>query len=150
MLRTYAKCGQHRHFLGPEPGERPACPHPRSRLQFLGFINKYNQPTLKCSFATMADATEAVMPNNYVTEVATKNISDGDSFTPPTEVEVQTIIASIKEASSEHPPPTTPSSDYHEFDEGVYWDLSSMAPLNAVSAVSNHMRWRARSTRSNI
>lgn len=61
---------------------------------------------------------------------------------PPTEAEVQSIIQSIKDASTPQPhtSPATPEFDppiQDEFDEGAYWDLSSMAPLNAVSAVSS-------------
>lgn len=64
-----------------------------------------------------------------------------DPSAPPTEAEVQTIIQTIKDVSGSSPPSPTPSqhsyfSSDDELDEGAYWDLSSMAPLNAVSAVS--------------
>lgn len=61
---------------------------------------------------------------------------------PPTEAEVHEIIQSIRHASAPTSPPTaaSPTSrgqpDELEFDEGAYWDLSSMAPLNASSKVS--------------
>ncbi|KUI60010.1 Peroxisomal coenzyme A diphosphatase 1, peroxisomal [Cytospora mali] len=57
---------------------------------------------------------------------------------PPTEAEVQEIIQSIRDASAAPTsPPATAASPIHpdesEFDEGAYWDLSSMAPLNESS-----------------
>lgn len=69
---------------------------------------------------------------------------DDDGLAPPTEAEVQTIIESIREASSgltspprvDSPPPPPQDVVDDEFDEGAYWDLPSMAPLNTVSAVS--------------
>lgn len=78
-----------------------------------------------------------------------------DDNAAPTEAEVQTIVQSIKDASSAVPvaptssrspepqppqdqapsqPPQPPQPT--EFDVGEYWDLSSMAPLNQVSRVS--------------
>lgn len=71
--------------------------------------------------------------------------SDGHSRKPPSEAEVQELIHSIKETSSSSAPrPTTdcettdtPPHELDEFDEGEYWDYSSMAPLNATSAVSS-------------
>lgn len=135
-----AKPGHHRHSLGSESGENPACPHPRPPTPIPRLLNKYNQlygQSIYVPFPfTMADAVEAAVPNQQITKPATEN-GDGDSSTPPTEAEVQTIIASIAEVSSE------PPSDTNEFDEGAYWDLSSMAPLNAVSAVSTYMSLRA-------
>lgn len=78
-----------------------------------------------------------------------------DEHTAPTEAEVQTIVQSIKDASSATSAATTslpslPSSELlgpqdptpsqtprpGEFDVGEYWDLASMAPLNQVSRVS--------------
>ncbi|ROW18087.1 hypothetical protein VPNG_00051 [Cytospora leucostoma] len=56
---------------------------------------------------------------------------------PPTEAEVQEIIRSIRDASatSATSTPTSPPTPALEsgLDEGAYWDLSSMAPLNARS-----------------
>lgn len=75
-----------------------------------------------------------------------------DDTAAPTEAEVQTIVQSIKDASSALPvaptssrsPEPQPPQDQTtsqppqpgEFDVGEYWDLSSMAPLNQVSRVS--------------
>ncbi|KAI3401749.1 hypothetical protein diail_9413 [Diaporthe ilicicola] len=73
-----------------------------------------------------------------------------DDKASPTEAEVETIIQSIKDASSIAPAVPTSSSRspepqpdsqpqppqpslLDEFDEGEYWDFSSMAPLNQVS-----------------
>lgn len=85
----------------------------------------------------MSGATEQVLSNGHGLESPAE---DGNSATPPTEAEVQTIIESIREASSRptSPSPTTAelTTTTDEFDEGAYWDLPSMAPLNAVSAVS--------------
>lgn len=83
----------------------------------------------------MSGATEQVLSNGHSLESPAE---DENSATPPTEAEVQTIIESIREASSRptSPPPTTEPTTTTEFDEGAYWDLPSMAPLNAVSAVS--------------
>lgn len=92
----------------------------------------------------MADETAIVLPNECTKETATEN---GDSSLPPTAVEVQTIIESIKEVSRSSSPasPSSPGIDkFDEFDEGAYWDLSSMAPLNAVSAVSTYPSLRAK------
>ncbi|KAJ0107904.1 hypothetical protein J7T55_007116 [Diaporthe amygdali] len=78
------------------------------------------------------------------------DIEHHDDSTAPTEAEVQTIVQSIKDASSTAPAAPTSSSrssqprpeiqtdpsqppQPDEFDEGEYWDLSSMAPLNQVS-----------------
>ncbi|CAN8099027.1 unnamed protein product [Discula destructiva] len=77
----------------------------------------------------MAGATEPVLSNGHTSELY---IEHENNTTPPAEVDVQAIIQSIKETSSE-----TASSplcaDLDDLDEGAYWDLSSMAPLNAVS-----------------
>lgn len=75
-----------------------------------------------------------------------------DDDAAPTEAEVQTIVQSIKDASTAVPvaptssrsPEPQPPQDQSisqppqpgEFDVGEYWDLSSMAPLNQVSRVS--------------
>ncbi|KAL1861699.1 8-oxo-dGTP diphosphatase [Diaporthe australafricana] len=72
-----------------------------------------------------------------------------DDSAPPTEAEVETIIQSIKDASSTAPAAPTSSSRSpepqpdsqpqppqllpDELDEGEYWDLPSMAPLNQAS-----------------
>ncbi|KAK7744948.1 8-oxo-dGTP diphosphatase [Cytospora paraplurivora] len=59
----------------------------------------------------------------------------GDSA-PPTEVEVQEIVQSIRDASAPSAAtstsPPTPALESN-LDEGAYWDLSSMAPLNTRS-----------------
>lgn len=84
----------------------------------------------------MSRAIEQVLPNGHGPESTAEHKNDA---TPPTEAEVQTIIESIREASSRatSPSPTTTElTTTTEFDEGAYWDLPSMAPLNAVSAVS--------------
>lgn len=80
----------------------------------------------------MSGATEQNLSNGHGLESPAEK---DNSATTLSEVEVQTIIESIREASSG---PTSPSpiTEPAEFDEGAYWDLSSMAPLNAVSAVS--------------
>lgn len=68
-------------------------------------------------------------------------LGQGDSA-PPTEAEVQEIIQSIRDASapsatSTHTSPPTPALTLEsDLDEGAYWDLSSMAPLNTRSRVS--------------
>lgn len=75
-----------------------------------------------------------------------------DDTTPPTDVEAQAIVQSIKDASTttsiattssrspetQTPQDQTPSQppQTDEFDVGEYWDLPSMAPLNQVSRVS--------------
>lgn len=75
-----------------------------------------------------------------------------DDTAAPTDAEVQTIVQSIKDAStattvaptSSRSPELQPHQDQTdpqppqagEFDVGEYWDLSSMAPLNQVSRVS--------------
>lgn len=75
-----------------------------------------------------------------------------DDTAAPTDAEVQTIVQSIKDAStaatvaptsSQSPKPHPPQEQSisqppqpGEFDVGEYWDLSSMAPLNQVSRVS--------------
>lgn len=67
---------------------------------------------------------------------------DDDSATPPTEAEVQTIIQTIRDVSSGPTSPlrtddkSSPLGQPDDLDDGAYWDLSSMAPLNAASAVS--------------
>lgn len=65
-----------------------------------------------------------------------------DTAAPPTEAEVHTIIQTIRDVSSgptspprSPAPPRDPDHPDH-LDDGAYWDLSTMAPLNAVSAVS--------------
>lgn len=83
---------------------------------------------------------------------AVDEVSNGHTREAPSEAEVQTIIQSIKEASSLASGPTSPplpttttttntntllQNDLDQFDEGEYWDYSSMAPLNAASAVSS-------------
>lgn len=79
----------------------------------------------------MSSAIEQVLSNGHGLETPAEH---QDSATPPTEAEIQTITESIREASAR---PTSPSpTTTTEFDEGAYWDLPSMAPLNAVSAVS--------------
>lgn len=80
----------------------------------------------------MTGATEHVLSNGHALEPPAEQDS---SATPLSEAEVQTIIESIREASS-GPTSPSPTTEPVEFDEGAYWDLSSMAPLNAVSAVS--------------
>ncbi|PSR77540.1 hypothetical protein BD289DRAFT_445146 [Coniella lustricola] len=70
---------------------------------------------------------------------------------PPTEAEVQTIVESIAAASSasstvvplspdaDHDNSTPPADDLvtlDPFDVGAYWDIPTMAPLNAVSAAA--------------
>lgn len=57
----------------------------------------------------------------------------------PSDADVQTLIQSIQDASSAPPPTTTTTTNLDEFDQGEYWDYSSMAPLNAVSAVSSSL-----------
>lgn len=62
-----------------------------------------------------------------------------DSAAPPTEAEVRTIIQTISDVSSgptSLPRSPSPPRDADHLDIGAYWDLSTMAPLNAVSAVS--------------
>lgn len=85
----------------------------------------------------MSSATEQNLSNGHALEPHEEH---EDSATPPTEAELQTVTESIKEASARptSPSPTTtePTTTTTEFDEGAYWDLPSMAPLNAVSAVS--------------
>lgn len=87
----------------------------------------------------MSGATEQVLSNGHSLDSPAEV---GNSATPPTEAEVETIIESIREASSRptSPSPTTAelttTTTTTEFDEGAYWDFPSMAPLNAVSAVS--------------
>lgn len=80
----------------------------------------------------MSGATEEVLSNGHEIEAPPEK---DNIATPLSEAEVQTIIESITEASS-GPTSPFPTSEPAEFDEGAYWDLSSMAPLNAVSAVS--------------
>lgn len=113
------------------------CPRPPLTTPIPRHLNnKYSQSSciIHQSLLSMADATESGLPNEQLIEPPIEN---GNNSTPSTEAEVQNIIASIKEASSRPSTPTTTSSpDIDEFDEGAYWDLSSMAPLNAVSAVS--------------
>lgn len=81
----------------------------------------------------MANTTEAVLSDRPITHRPKEH---DDSTIPPTEGELQTIINSIKDASSRPTSPPAPSAASDEFDEGAYWDLPSMAPLNPVSAVS--------------
>lgn len=75
------------------------------------------------------------MPNGHIPQPSTE---PDEIAIPPTEAEVQTIINSIKEASSGATSPPPAFAPVDEFDEGAYWDLSSMAPLNAASTVSIH------------
>lgn len=68
-------------------------------------------------------------------------LSNGHTHEAPSEAQVQTIIQSIQDASSLPLRPDTITTDtttdhLDQFDEGEYWDYSSMAPLNAASAVS--------------
>lgn len=75
-----------------------------------------------------------------------------DEITAPTEAEVQTIVESIRDASTATSVGTTssPSTELQiprdpaplqppqpdELNVGEYWDLASMAPLNQMSRVS--------------
>lgn len=73
---------------------------------------------------------------------AVDELPNGHTREAPSEAEVQTIIQSIKDASlsplrATTTTTTTTTNDLDQFDEGEYWDYSSMAPLNAASAVSN-------------
>lgn len=98
------------------------------------------------------DGTAEQLPNGH----HAPDPEHHDDTAPPTEAEVETIVQSIKDASSTAPaapasssrspepqldsqpqpphPPQPPLPD--ELDEGEYWDLSSMAPLNQASRVS--------------
>lgn len=122
-----------------------------------------NQLGIGFQFGEYPNASAAVSPSIFntnrtlptMTGATHEDLSNGhmprppaeldDSAAPPTEAEVQTIIQTIRDASSAptdagptSPPRRTdsPLQEADPFDEGAYWDLSSMAPLNAVSAVS--------------
>lgn len=96
---------------------------------------------MNLTHTAMNGATHEDLSNGHIPKPPAEH---DDRATPPTEAEVQTIIQSIRDASSASTAsgPRTPArtdappQEADPFDEGAYWDLSSMAPLNAVSAVS--------------
>ncbi|ROW01727.1 hypothetical protein VSDG_01969 [Cytospora chrysosperma] len=83
----------------------------------------------------MNGTSEQHLSNGHVPEP-----DNGDTVTatataafPPTEAQVQEIVQSIRDASSAATSLPATTTSPAEFDEGAYWDLSSMAPLNAGS-----------------
>ncbi|ROV99921.1 hypothetical protein VMCG_06163 [Cytospora schulzeri] len=107
---------------------------PVSREMILNYIrfDLKSHSSIPFLFQSKMNGTTEHLSNGHAREP-----EHGDTVVtaaiPPTEAEVQEIVQSIRDATAPAPtsPPTITSST--EFDEGAYWDLSSMAPLNASS-----------------